>query len=137
MEIRVGLFIKICVIYSELSNDIKNNTLFKGNMQFFLYKLSFLSTRASQETGFLTIKMKNLTLGLRKWLKKLEFRVSVQIKISLFFSELSNDTKNNTLFKGNMQFFLYKLSFFSTRASQQTGFLTKNEKINFWASKMA
>ena len=28
-------------------------------------------------TGFLTIKMKNLTLGLRKWLKKLEFRVSV------------------------------------------------------------
>ena len=128
MEIHVGLFIKICVIYSELSNDIKNNTLFKGNMQFFLYKLSFLSTRASQETGFLTIKMKNLTLGLRKWLKKLEFRVSVQIKICLFFSELSNDTKNNTLFKGNMQFFLYKLSIFSTWASQQTSFLAKKWK---------
>ena len=118
----------MCVFYSELSNDTKNNTLFKGNMPFFLHKLSFLSTRASQETGFLTIKMKNLTLGLRKWLKKLEFRVSVQIKICLFFSELSNDTKNNILFKGNMPFFLHKLSFLSTRASCidfDTNFLAK------------
>ena len=68
---------------------------------------------------------------LQKWLKKLEFRVSVQIKICVIYSELSNDTKNNTLFKGNMPFFLHKLSFLSTRASQQTSFLTKNEKNNF------
>ena len=125
MEIRVGLFIKICVKYSELSNDTKNNTLFKGNMPFFLHKLSFLSTCASQETGFLT---KKWTFGLWKWLKKLDICVSLCIKIYVIYSELSNNTKNNTLFKRNIPFFLHKLTFLRTCPSCQLTFCPKFEK---------